>query len=390
MEFLDHIESVRVEEASHQRVFGGEGSKIRSLRKEDPRYQRAFTEALGLVEATVRGRKPIHYLQEAMSTSDFPLLFGDIIDRQMLGTYTEWPTQWSAIARRATVRDFRTVKRFKLDGAESVLNKVPQGTEYPEAAVTEGKYEYFVEKYGRRVPFLWEVFVNDDLDALRDTPNRLGKAARYTEDRFVTALFAASTGPNTTFFASGNGNLATAGAGSALSVASLTTAVGALRAQKDADGNPIFIENMILVVPPALEVTARNILNVTEIRTATGGGGTSAADQLVAKNWIPNYIQGPVVNPWLPIITTSGTIGNTAWYLFASPSAGRPALEVGFLRGNETPQLFLKSSNAVRIGGGVVAAEEGDFDTDSVHFKVRHILGGTLIEPKAAYASPGQ
>jgi hypothetical protein len=42
----------------------------------------------------------MHRLQEAMSTSDFPLLFGDIIDRSMLGRYREWPTVWAQLARR--------------------------------------------------------------------------------------------------------------------------------------------------------------------------------------------------------------------------------------------------------------------------------------------------
>jgi hypothetical protein len=95
-----------------------------------------------------------------------------------------------------------------------------------------------------------------------------------------------------------------------------------------------------------------------------------------------------VINPWLPIVDT--TKGATAWYLFADPGMGRPALEVGFLRGHETPELFLKSPNATRIGGGPVAAEDGDFETDGVNYKVRHVYGGSLIEPKAAVASPGQ
>jgi len=391
LEFLDLLEGMRAEEATTSRLFNSaDGRGVRGMRRTDPRYARSFAQAADLVEGVLSGRKQMYVLQEAMTTSDFPLLFGDVIDRAMLARYTEWDTTWDVIARRGTVRDFRTVKRNTLDGGEAVLGIVPQAAEYPEAALTEGQYTYSVAKYGRRLPFVWEDFVNDDLDALRDAPDRLAKAARMTEDRFVTSLIAASTGPNATFFASGNANLLTAGAGSALSVSSLSTAYGLLRKQKDKDGNPIYINGVTLVVPPALEVTANNIANATEIRVATGGGGTSAADQITATNWLGKVFTRIEVNPWLPILTTTGTIGDTAWYLFANPNTGRPAAEIGFLRGHETPELFMKSPNATRIGGGLIGAEDGDFDTDSINYKVRHVIGGTLMEPKAAVASFGQ
>jgi hypothetical protein len=383
-DFLDLIETVRAEDASVGRVFNSsDGRGIRSMRRTDPRYTRSLAEANRLYSSVLEGRAPMYRLQEAMSTSDFPLLFADIIDREMLGRYAEWPTIWGQLARRGRVRDFRSIKRFKLDGAEGVLSQVPQGTEYPEAAVTEGSYTYSVAKYGRRIPFLWEVFVNDDLDALRDMPDRLAKAARMTEERFATEVYVDSTGPDATFFAAGNNNLAT-GAGSALSLANLQAAFGTIWQQKDADGNPIMTGQLRLVVPPQLAVLARNILNATEIRNSPGA---TSGDQIVTTNWVNNEVVNVVVNPWLPIVDT--TKGATAWYLFADPGIGRPAMEVGFLTGHETPELFMKSPNAVRVGGGVVGTEDGSFETDGIDYKVRHVFGGVLIEPKAAYAAQG-
>jgi hypothetical protein len=94
-----------------------------------------------------------------------------------------------------------------------------------------------------------------------------------------------------------------------------------------------------------------------------------------------------VVNPWLPIVDT--TKGTTAWYLFADPGIGRPAMEVGFLIGHDSPELFMKAPNAIRIGGGVVGAEDGSFETDGVDYKVRHVFGGTLMDPKGAFANTG-
>jgi len=378
-EFLDLLETLKAEEANSRRLFGGVGTSI--PHRGTPAYQHELVEAAELVADVYSGRKATRVLQEAMSTADFPLLFGDILDRQLLGVYEEWPTIWPMVARRETARDFRTVSRFATDGAEAVLPEVPQGSEYPEAAMSETRYQYAVKKYGRRVPFFWEVFINDDLDGLRSTPERIAKAARMSEEKFVTDLYANATGPDATFFAAGNNNIVTGNP--ALSVAGLQTAFGVLWAQVDKDGNPIFTGTVRLVVPPGLAVTARNIINATEIRVAAGSG-SATTDQLITKNWVAGEVQ-LVVNPWLPVVETSN---RNSWYLFADPGVGRPAVAVGFLRGNEAPALFVKSSNAMRIGGGgLTGAEDGDFDTDGIAYKVRHCFGGVLMEPRAAVAS---
>jgi len=380
-EFLELLETLKAGEANVHRLFGDAGTSVRGLRRNTPVYQRQLSEAADLIERTISGRSPMHYLQEAMSTSDFPLLFGDVLDRQLLGMYAEWPTSWPLIARRSTVRDFRTVKRFATDGAEAVLPVVEQGAEYTEAAISEAKYEYAVKKYGRRVSFLWETFINDDLDGLRSTPERIAKSARMSEERFATELFVDTGGPDATFFTTGapnNNKITTA----PLTVANLQVGFAKIWAQKDADGNPIFTGDMRLVVPPGLKVTALNIMNATEILTAPGA---LTGQELRTQNWVKSQVAELVVNPWLPIIDT--TAGATTWYLFADPGVGRPALEMGFLRGNESPGLFMKSPNAYRLGGGMIAAEDGSFETDGVDYKVRHIFGGVLLEPKAALAA---
>jgi hypothetical protein len=384
-EFLDVLESIRADEADVRRLYGDAGTSSRGRRR-SPDYDANFDIAFNLYESVLRGnRRAALDFQEAMATDDFPYLFGDILDRQLLGSYQEYPSTWRSYCRRGTVRDFRNVKRFYTNGGSEVLPEVPEGAEYEARDIDEGKYEYSVSKRGSRMPFTWETFINDDLDALRDAPARLGRAGGVSEDKFVTELYADSSGPDATFFSSANKNRAT-GAGSALSISSLQTAMGAVMSQVDSDGNPIFTDMVTLVVPPSLEITARNILNATEIRVATGGGGSSAADQLVAQNWMRSRVE-LVVNPWLPLVDT--TKGTTAWYLFAAPSAGRPALEVGFLRGHETPEVFVKAPNAQRVGGGAVAAEDGDFGTDSIDYKVRHVFGGVLMDPKSAYAAEG-
>lgn len=367
-------------------IYAGDGTSVAAVRRENnPRYRESLLRGLDLYESVLSGN-PYAALRfkEAMTTSDFPQLFGDILDRQLYAAYQQIQVRWESVARRGTVRDFRTVERYTIDGAESALPEVDELTEYPAAALSEAKYEYKVTKRGRRIPMSWEAWLNGDLGQFRDLPTRLANSARRTEERFITDLYAGTTGPDTTFFAAGNNNIVTSNP--PLSISALQTAFTVLGNQVDSGGEPIYIESVTLVVPRALEVTARNILNAIEILAATGGGDGTGNDQLRAVNWMRDKVE-LVVNPWLPIIST--TNGATSWYLFANPNVGRPAMEIGFLIGHEQPEIWMKSSDAVRVGGGLVSPEMGSFDLDAVQWRVRHVLGGSMIDPKMAVASNG-
>lgn len=381
MEFLELIESVRAGDASSDRLFGGEGRRATALRNR-PDYDQALNEALGLVERALSGnRRAIADFEEAMGTSDFPLLFGDILDRGLVGAYREYPSEIERICRVTTVRDFRQVSRHAVDGAEGELSSVPQGTEYPEAGLSEARDTYQVGKFGRRLPLLWEALINDDLDAFRTMPDRLGRAARRTDQRFVTGLYADANGPHASLYTSSHANIinTTNGASAtnpALSISGLQDGMIVLASQVDEDGEPIYFEAVHLVVPPALEITARNILNATELRLNTAGGATN--QQVITANWMRDRVQ-LIVDPYLPLVITSGTRGNTSWFLFGSPMSGRAALEFARLRGHEDPEIWVKAPNAMRAGGGMVGPDQGDFETDSIQYRVRKVHGGTRL-----------
>ena len=381
-ELLNIIESMQAEAATTEKLFGREGVKAQTtVAKMDPATKR---EGLRIIDGALKGNtRDILTFQEAMTTSDFSNLFGDVLDRQLLGGYQSLPTTYQQYLRVGQVRDFRTVKRFYVNGAEAVLTAVAEQEEYPEAGLSDGKYSYAVQKYGRRLPFSWETFINDDLGAFMDSVERLGIAARRTEEKFATQLFAGTTGPNGTFFASGNFNVMATPANPLLSLTAMQAAFTLLSNQRDADGEPIFIDTVFLVVPPALAVVANNRVNATELWLTEQPGSTT--NQVHVGNWMRGKVN-VIVNYYLPIIST--TNGATSWYMFASPGAGRPAAEIGFLRGNREPAIFVKNPNAIRIGG-CSDPMDGDFDTDTIEYKVRHVMGGTLMDPKMAVASNG-
>ena len=392
--FLESVETIGAEEASIHQLFGGD-TKVRE-RRQTPAYRSSLLEAMKFIDQIQSGRRPFYHLQEALTTSDFPNLFADVLDRQMLGRYMETPAVWQAFARRGNVPDFRSVKRFAVDGAEGRLSKVPEREQYPEAPLTDLADTYSVSKYGRRVDLSWEAMVNDDLDAFRTIPDRLARAARRTESFVATGLYVDANGPHASLYTAGNKNIvnATNAGGSftainpPLSISGLQEAMAVLGNAKDADGEPIIVDSYVLVVPPALEVTARNILSGTEL-WVTEAGGTSN-QQLHVANWMQQRTQ-LVVDPYIPVVASSAN-GNTSWFLFANPNTSRPALELGFLRGYDTPALYERVPNARRVGGGGGEANES-FDDDSQAWKVRHVVGGTRLAntggAKATVASNG-
>jgi hypothetical protein len=383
-EFLELIESIRAEQADVERLFGDAGQGVRS-RKRNAQYLGRLAEAATFMADVYNGRRPLHQLREALSTSDFPYLFGDILDRQMLANYQEAPYSWNRYCKRARVRDFRQVKRFALTGAEGALEAIPQLTPYPAATMGDAYYYYTVAKYGKIIPLSWEAMINDDLGAFQDLPVRLGKSARRTEEKLATQLFVDTSGPHASLYTVGTNQIT---GNPVLSVNALQTAMGYLLTQVDSDGEPIVVERMTLVVPPQLQVTAANILNAIQIWAKTDGGGTSA-QELVVGNWVKNAgIVEAVTNFYIPLVASSSN-GSTSWFLFSDPNAGRPALEMGFLIGHEQPEVFMKSPNAQRVGGGSVMPEDGDFDTDAITYKVRHVVGGGRMDSKMTVSSDG-
>lgn len=374
-------------------------------RHQSGRRQQAVASAAALWADLVTGRAPAYFLAEAlaprtpgvarviasnypgifresMTTSDFPYLTGDVLDRMLLARYREFPAAWRQFAKVATLRDFRTVRRLASDGLEGQWGDVPEQDEIEYGSLSETNYTYAPKKYAKGAKLSFEALMNDDLGAFEDIPNRLGRGGARTVAKFVTGLYIDASGPHASLYTAGNVNIVTSNP--VLSIAALQTAWKVLRSMLDSDGEPIMVEAAVLVVPPALEVTARNILNAVQVFLTNTGG--ASGQEMVGDNWIGSSLT-LAVDPYIPIVASSAN-GSTSWALFAAPSVGRPALEVGFITGFAEPQLYQKLANTVRIGGGVDQVA-GDFATMSQEYKGVLAFGGTRLDPKATVASNG-
>lgn len=395
-------DGARVEESTLAGIIAASGRRLGGRRNE-PEYLTRLAEASDFLADVLDGRRAVHFLEEALSSSDFPLLMGDILDRQLLGRYTEMQPVYRNYAKVGTVRDFRTVRRIATDGLEGRYYPNYQKSELAQGkennGLSETGYSYAVDVYEKRVALNWRMLVNDDLDAFRDIPDRLARGARRTEQHFATNLYVDANGPHASLYTSGNRNIVNAtnaGAGFTavnppLSIAALQQGFAVFGNLRDADGEPIEVEAVELVVPPSLRVTAENILSATElwITSASGDtmGGGSVAQQAHVTNWMRAKTRLSV-DPYIPIVASSAN-GTTSWFLFANPDSGRPALEIGFLRGYESPGIYQKLPDTVRAGSTTPEMMLGSFETGELQYKGMHIIGGTREDPKATIASNG-
>lgn len=342
-------------------------------RMKSPAYAKRVTEAAGLFQAAYDGDKHAQAeLSEAMSTSDFPILFGDALNRSLASAYATKTPVWQGFAARTTVADFRSAKIIDIFGGAGRLDKVGELDPYPERSLDESKFEMAVKKYGARVAYSWEMNVNDDLGALQRAPGQMGRGARSTEDYIATSVLCSASGPASW--------LGTAGTG-AMTRGTLNTGLQTLTTATDSDGNPIDVGQIVLLVPPGQELTAKNILNTTQIRETVSSKTSITNDNGLVRT--PSL----VVDPWLETINT--TNGSTAWYLLPDPRGPRPAVFAAFLRGSETPDLRVKADAGMYLGGGTVDPSEGSFERDSVEYRLRHVFDGAQGFDDAVYVSTG-
>ena len=122
----------------------------------------------------------------------------------------------------------------------------------------------------------------------------------------------------------------------------------------------------------------------------SGGDGTAGTRPLIrsSSNTVPQLNITGHVNPYLPIVDTSGN-GNNTWYLFGRLTNAGYAARLNFLRGHESPEICMKNPDKITLGGAQVSAMEGDYSSDSVRWRVRHVLGGTQVDPRYAAAFIG-
>jgi len=356
-----------------------------------PLNEVALAKALNLIVNAdgLSSHKREYLLKEAITTSDFPYLFAQILDRQILARYRVIVADWRTFTKVGTVLDFNKAYRHKIYGNDEYLPLVQEKKEYPTTPMGEARYELQVFKHGRRFDISWESIINDAMQAFADIDKRFADAAVRTVSRDTTALFAAAAGPHTELFGvpivDVDGQNVTNRGVLALDITNLGTTLQLMGMQSDPNGEPVGIRGIHLVVPPSLELTARQIL--TSALQQHVNNAVAAVIPMPMTNVIPQLGVQLHVDPYLPRVDTSAN-RYTTWYVFADPSQGA-AMEMDFLRGHEDPEICMKASDKVTVAGAALGPFSGDFASDGIEYRIRIVHGGNQLDPRFAYAQTG-
>lgn len=365
------------------------GIRERSFERyeEDQTYREAVDRALYIyVEGVSGGRRGLRQFEEALGTPEFSGYLGDVLQRVLLPSFTQWIPPIRQIVRTGTFNDLtRDKKQFQFGGGDQPLSQVGEFGPYPKRGRTPHEYAWAAYKYGADYDISWEMVLADDLNALRDLPGVMASAARASEALAITKLYVDASGPHPGLFSVPNGNLGTA----ALTVESLAEGLTAMAQHVDPDTNvPIFNRPRYLVVGPEDEITARQIL---ESPLLTYGGNTSGMP-MGTVNIVSKYNLELIVNPWHKYV--AGANADHMWVVFSDPNSGPlgpglAAIEFDTLRGAESPILLRRRGQFEAVGGGPdPRGEMSDLDTSG--WRVIYPHGGGQLFPQAAYASTGQ
>ena len=284
----------------------------------------------------------------AHTTSIFPEVLKDVMNKEVLRGWQEAPNYWDQIASQGSLSDFRQRHMVSLNAFDN-LDEVGEGEEYKHGSIGERGEQISLGKYGKLFALTFEAMVNDDTRQLTRVPAMMGRAASRVPDKIAFEVLTENPelSSGTTLFHSDHSNT-TADTFSHATVVAMRTA---MRTQtvttKDGDEEPLDIIPARLVVPVALDDDARSLMQSEKI------------DKDLQENTLRGAFE-VVSSPRLDLNST------TEFYLIADPAV-YDVIEVAFLDGNAAPELF----------------QEEAWNVDQTEFKVRLNCGAAPLDFRA-------
>jgi len=286
-----------------------------------------------LLEMADVPRDRAELIRAAFSTSTLSGALAAASEREAMTAFREAPSAWRQIVKTRPSPDFRERQGLRPYFKGGRLEQVGQDGEIKHAAIEKDSYDFKVETFAKMFAVTRQTIINDDIGAIFELLQELGRQGARSIADAVAALILANPDD---FFHADNGNLIS-GADSALAVKGLGLAVQALREQKDSDDKAIDVEPKTLLVPPALEATGRQVL----------------ASQGILIDGNDSAVIVPDGNPWKGIanlaVDSRLTDNPAEWYLFADPR-NVPAIVVSFLNGKEGPTVEQDDTNFNLLG----------------------------------------
>jgi len=317
----------------------------------------AYAYCTGDVDCLYADRGGMFRVSEAIATTDFPNILLSSLTKKLIQDYMEWQVVpgLEKLYTTTVLGDYKPQDRVRM-GYLGDLPTVAEAGAYTELTKpTDEKITYSLVKKGGLLTISEETIRNDDLGKIMQFPQRAARAARHTLASYVTTFF--TTPPNydpdaLAWFHATHNNLG----GTALSSAELDARAILLAKQSEKDStNRLGLTLDWIMIPVDVRPTAMQIN-----RNMTG-----------TNNWYEKFGENEeniIVNPLLAEANLH------SWYGGCFPSSA-PFLEIGFLDGYQTPQLFIASDP--RFGT--------QFSNDQLQIKVKFVFGGKPIDYRGVF-----
>lgn len=304
---------------------------------------------------------------QAQLSSSWPLAMANSLYRRLSQDYAEVEYMENRIiSNRRRVIDFRSVEINRINYSPD-LPSVNEDSDYTElSTIGEEGANYKVSKRGRIITITMETIMNDDLSAIQRMVRNEGRAARRTFARFVWNFLMSNPnydGDSVALFHGTHANLGSVAlTADATGITAVVNRLNALMNQTEPGsgeklGGAWWTSRPQLIIPNALQAIAKQ-LNQSRGVPGSANQGDNPIAGLFGNPDNPERI---LVNPLFTDVTD--------WYLTRQPSDVE-MIEVGFLNGQETPELFLADSQQI----GTM------FMSDKLQYKTRHVYGGEIAD----------
>jgi hypothetical protein len=205
-----------------------------------------------------RGSSAQEMVSRGILTGDVPELLTGAGNRLLRQAYNSYSSGLLRFCERVETRDFRPVKAIQVDG-DATLKELTEAGAFTQGYLKSSAETFAIETFGRIVGVSSTLLSDDDLAAFGSLSERLGRmAAEFVAGKVAAMLESTAVlGDGIAPFHSSHANL---GSAAVLSETTLGALLALVRNQKGLAGQSIAVEPKALVVPPALELTARKLI----------------------------------------------------------------------------------------------------------------------------------
>jgi len=333
------------------------GVPVENPHSDADKYRYAPLTSIGndLLPESERSHNPHEIAERSLLSGDFPILLQSIGSRVLTSEFEASTGTYKVWMKEVDVPDFRVMTDVTSSVGGGRLSKLLENGDLKELKGNEKAETWQIGSFGNAFIVTREMLINDDLSGFTNLIANFAVMAQTTANGIAYDILQNKGAYENYKMADGSGMWVASrnnSATDALSSTALSAGRLAMSKHKSIDGKtPLKIVPKFLVISPALEVTALEILG--------------AMNKLGADNTgVPNVNKNAyelIIDPEIE--------SDTAWYLLAE----RRTIKMGFLAGtNRSPVVKVNESSLTRT------KYEGVFDIGAMVEDFRGLYRGNV------------